>query len=98
NMSVDQLMSGFQVVRDLVLAACVSPKLVAGDVEADPDKDEIHFAELEPEERAALIAYCMNGAGATPIEATNGNLTAEAVATFPEGGERSAPLPVGQNG
>ena len=98
NMSVDQLMSGFQVVRDLVLAACVSPKLVVGDTEADPDKDEIHFAELEPEERAALIAYCMNGAGATPIEATNGNLTAEAVSTFPEGGERSAPVPVSQNG
>ena len=82
----------------LSLAACVSPKLVVGDVEADPDKDEIHFAELEPEERAALIAYCMNGAGATPIEATNGNLTAEAVSTFPEGGERREPVPVGQNG
>jgi hypothetical protein len=46
NMSVDQLMSGFQVVRDLVVAACVSPKLVTGDG-ADPEKDEIHFAELE---------------------------------------------------
>ena len=98
NMSVDQLMSGFQVVRDLVLAACVSPKLVAGDVEADPDKDEIHFAELEPEERTALIAYCMNGAGATPIEATNGSLTPEVVTSFPEGGERSVPVPVSQNG
>jgi hypothetical protein len=98
NMSVDQMMSGFQLVRDLVLAACVSPKLVIGDAEADPDKDEIHFAELEPEERAALISFCMNGAGGTPIENTNGNLTAEAVTTFPEGRERSAPVPVGQNG
>jgi hypothetical protein len=98
HMSVDQLMSGFKVVRDLVLAACVSPKLVVGDVEANPEKDEIHFAELEVEERTALIAYCMNGAGATPIEATNGSLTPEVVTSFPEGGERGAPVPVGQNG
>ena len=98
NMSVDQLMSGFHVVRDLVVSACVSPKLVTGDAEADADKDEIHFAELETEERTALINFCMTGAGATPIEATNGNLTVEAVSTFPEGGERSAPVPVSQNG
>jgi hypothetical protein len=98
NMSTDQLMSGLHVVRDLVLSACVSPKLVAGDVEADPDKDEIHFAELEIEERTALINFCMTGNGATPIEATNGNLTAEAVSTFPEGGERREPVPAGQNG
>ena len=76
NMSVDQLMRGFHVVRDLVLALVSHQSSSLGDVEADPDKDEIHFAELEPEERAALIAFCMNGAGATPIEATNGNLTA----------------------
>jgi hypothetical protein len=98
NMSVDQMMSGLHVVRDLVIYACVSPKLVLGDAEADPDKDEIHFAELEPEERTALISFCMNGAGGTPIENTNGNLTVEAVSTFPEGGERRAPVPVGQNG
>lgn len=98
NMSVDQLMSGFQVVRDLVLAACVSPKLVAGDVEADPDKDEIHFAELEQEERTALINFCMTGAGATPIEETNGSLTPEVVTSFPESGERRVPVPVGENG
>jgi hypothetical protein len=98
NMSVDQLMSGFHVVRDLVVSACVSPKLVIGDIEADPDKDEIHFAELEVEERTVLINFCMTGAGATPIEASNGNLTVEAVSTFPEGGERRAPVPVGENG
>jgi hypothetical protein len=97
NMSVDQLMSGLHVVRDLVLAACVSPKIVAGDVEADADKDEIHFAELEVEERTALINFCMNGSGGTPIEASNGNLTVEAVSTFPEGGERSEPVSVSQN-
>jgi hypothetical protein len=98
NMNVDQMMSGLHVVRDLVVAACVSPKLVTGDAEADPDKDEIHFAELETEERTALIAYCMNGAGAMPIESTNGSLTAEAVSTFPEGGGRREPVPLGQNG
>jgi hypothetical protein len=98
NMSVDQLMSGFQMVRDLVIAACVSPKLVTGDVEADPDKDEIHFSELEAEERTALINFCMNGSGGTPIEATSGNLTVEAVTTFPESGERREPVPVSQNG
>ena len=97
-MSVDQMMSGFQFVRDLVMAACVSPKLVIGDAEADPEKDEIHFAELEAEERTALINFCMNGAGGTPIENTNGNLTVEAVSTFPESGERREPVPVGQNG
>jgi hypothetical protein len=97
NMSVDQLMSGLHVVRDLVLSACVSPKLVVGDAEADPEKDEIHFAELEVEERTALINFCMTGAGATPIENTNGNLTAEAVSTFPESGERSAPVLAGEN-
>jgi hypothetical protein len=98
NLSPDQMMSGLQVVRDLVIYACVSPKLVIGDVEADPDKDEIHFVELEPEERTALIAYCMQGTGATPIEATNGNLTAEAVSTFPESGERREPVSVSENG
>lgn len=98
NLNADQVLSGLQVVRDLVIYACVSPKLILGDQEADPDKDEIHFVELEPEERTALIAYCMDGKGATPIEATNGNLTAEAVATFPESGERSEPVPVSQNG
>jgi hypothetical protein len=98
NLSPDQMMSGLQVVRDLVVYACVSPKLILGDQEAEPDKDEIHFAELEPEERTALVNFCMTGAGATPIEATNGNLTAEAVSTFPESGERREPVPVSQNG
>jgi hypothetical protein len=100
NMSVDQVMSGLHVVRDLVLYACVSPKLVIGDIEPDPEKDEVHFVELEPEERQALIGYCMTGQGAVPIEATNGVgvLTADAVATFPESGERSEPVPVSQNG
>jgi hypothetical protein len=98
NLSPDQMMSGLHVVRDLVVYACVSPKLVIGDQEADPDKDEIHFGELEVEERTALINFCMTGSGATPIEATNGNLTVEAVSTFPEGGERREPVPLSQNG
>jgi hypothetical protein len=98
NMSVDQMLSGLNVVRDLVVYACVSPKLVTGDVEADPDKDEIHFAELDPEERTALISFCMTGNGATPLEATNGNLTVEAVASFPESRERSEPVSIGQDG
>ena len=57
NLTPDQMMSGLNVVRDLVAYACVSPKLVLGDIEADPDKDEIHFAELEIEERTALINF-----------------------------------------
>jgi hypothetical protein len=81
-LNVDQMLSGLQVVRDLVVYASVSPKLITGDQEADPEKDEIHFIELDPAERTALISYCMTGAGA---EAIPGSVTAEAVARFPEG-------------
>src|SRR5580765_1783168 len=63
NTSVDQLISQLQVLRDLAVCACVSPKLIIGDAEPDPDKDEIHFIELDPEERTALIRYCMTGVG-----------------------------------
>lgn len=95
NLSVDQTLSGLQVVRDLMVYASVSPKLVIGDVEADPENDEIHLAELDPAERTALINYCMTGAGA---EAIPGSVTAEAVVRFPEGGERSVPVSDSKNG
>jgi hypothetical protein len=98
SLSVDQMMSGFQVLRDLVVYACVSPKLVVGEEEADPEKDEIHFIELEPEERAALINYCMQGTGATPIDEADGQVTPEVVTRFPDDAQRREPLSAGQDG
>jgi hypothetical protein len=94
NMSVDQIIKGLHAIRDFIVYACVSPKVILGDQEADPDKDEIHFAELEIEEREALMNFCKTGAGAVPIENTNGNLTVEAVTTFPESGERREPVSI----
>lgn len=91
SMSVEEMLKGFHAMAGLVPYVCVSPKLVTGDIKADPDKDEIHFLELEPEELKALITYCMDGKGAVPIEETNGSqgaVTAEAVTSFPESRER----------
>ena len=76
--STDQVFVSLQMLRDWIVYVCVSPRIVVGDVEADEDKDEIHFIELDEAERNALIKFCMTGVGTAP----NGSVTAEAVTHF----------------
>jgi hypothetical protein len=92
--STEEMLAVVKAFCELILAACVEPRVVEG----TPEEGEISLLEMPSEDRDAIAAWCLAGGPGRGVSVGAGEVEAERLVRFPDGAEGGADAPAGSHG